>query len=312
MKRFLSILFLVSILFMSCQKVDSKKTFSYSEGQPMSVVTTTMMIGDVAANIGGERVQVYSMMGSGVDPHLYKAKVGDLSRLTKADLILYNGIHLEAKMGDVLEKLSQTQNIVAIAEGIPEETLIITDHAYDPHIWFDVANWIHASSVILDALIKTDPEGLSIYKANHDIYTKKLEELDRSTRAKAMSLSQEQRILVTAHDAFNYFGRAYGFEVKGLQGISTVDEAGTSDVRSLADFIVLHRIPALFIESSVSPKSIKALQAAVKARGWNVEIGGELYSDAMGSEGTQEGTYIGMVTHNIDTIVQGLSLEVTP
>ena len=309
MKRFALIAIALSVVLLGCQKVENTKSSSFSVENKMSVVTTIGMIGDVAANIGGERVEVYSMMGAGVDPHLYKAKAGDLTRLNKADLILYNGIHLESKMGDVLEKLSKTQNIKAIEDGISEEILITVDQAHDPHIWFDVSNWMLASHVILEALVITDPSGESIYRANHASYLKKLEDLDAYTKQKAMTIPQENRILITAHDAFNYFGRAYGFEVKGLQGISTVDEAGTSDVRDLADFIAKNQIRSLFVESSVSPKSIQALQAAVKSRGWDVEIGGELFSDAMGNAGTLEGTYIGMVTHNIDTIVAGLSLE---
>ena len=309
MKRFFLMALVLSVVLLGCQKVENTKGSSFSEDNKMSVVTTIGMIGDVAANIGGERVDVYSMMGAGVDPHLYKAKAGDLNRLNKADLILYNGIHLEAKMGDVLEQLSKTRNIKAIEDGIPEDILIIVDQAHDPHIWFDVSNWILASEVILEALVSTDPSGEAYYRENHASYRKKLEDLDAYTKEKAMTIPKERRILITAHDAFNYFGRAYGFEVRGLQGISTVDEAGTSDVRILADFIAEKQIRSLFVESSVSPKSIRALQAAVKSRGWDVEIGGELFSDAMGNTGTFEGTYIGMVTHNIDTIVAGLSLE---
>ena len=309
MKRFFLIALVLSVVLLGCQKVENTKGSSFSAANKMSVVTTIGMIGDVATNIGGDRIEVYSMMGAGVDPHLYKAKAQDLTRLNKADLILYNGIHLESKMGDVLEKLSKTQNIKAIENGIPEETLITVDQAHDPHIWFDVSNWMLASNVILEALINTDPAGEAIYRENHASYRKKLEDLDKYTKDKAMTIPKENRILITAHDAFNYFGRAYGFEVQGLQGISTVDEAGTSDVRDLADFITKNQIRSLFVESSVSPKSIKALQAAVQSRGWDVEIGGELFSDAMGNTGTREGTYIGMVTHNIDTIVAGLSLE---
>lgn len=309
MKRLVLISLALSVVLLGCQKVEDTAQKAYSAEHKMAVVTTIGMIGDVVANIGGDRVEVYSMMGPGVDPHLYKAKAGDLTRLNTADLIIYNGIHLEAKMGDVLEKLSQTKNIRAIEEGIEEDTLIVVNQAHDPHIWFDVHNWMLASDTILDALIKTDPSGGDYYRENHAVYRKKLEELDRYTKEKASTIPEGRRILITAHDAFNYFGRAYGFEVKGLQGISTVSEAGTSDVRVLADYIATNEIKALFVESSVSPKSIKALQAAVASRAWNVEIGGELFSDAMGNRGTFEGTYIGMVTHNIDTIVAGLTQE---
>ncbi|MDC7236989.1 MAG: zinc ABC transporter substrate-binding protein [Sphaerochaetaceae bacterium] len=293
-------------LLIGCTKTENKENASFSSENKMTVVTTTAMIGDVASEIGKERVEVYSMMGPGVDPHLYKAKTSDLERLTSSDLIIYNGIHLEAKMADVLEKLSSTKNIHSIEEGLDENNLITIEQAHDPHIWFDVQNWITASKIIRDALTSTDPDGKEIYQANYESYIAKLEELDSYVKSQAQKVPKEQRILITAHDAFNYFGRAYDFEVKGLQGISTVDEAGTLDVRNLAQFITDNKIKALFVESSVSPKSIQALQAAVESRGWNIIIGGELYSDAMGDANTFEGTYIGMVTHNIDTIVSGL------
>ncbi|MCY1152866.1 MAG: zinc ABC transporter substrate-binding protein [Sphaerochaetaceae bacterium] len=293
-------------LLIGCTKTENKETASFSSENKMTVVTTTAMIGDVASEIGKDRVEVYSMMGPGVDPHLYKAKTSDLERLTSSDLIIYNGIHLEAKMADVLEKLSSTKNIHSIEEGLDETNLITIEQAHDPHIWFDVQNWITASKIIRDALTSTDPDGKEIYQANYESYIAKLEELDTYVKSQAQKVPKEQRILITAHDAFNYFGRAYDFEVKGLQGISTVDEAGTLDVRNLAQFIAENKIKALFVESSVSPKSIQALQAAVESRGWNIIIGGELYSDAMGDANTFEGTYIGMVTHNIDTIVSGL------
>lgn len=302
-----SILSILSLfLLMGCKKTTEETDKSFSTTNKMTVVTTTGMIGDVASEIGQDRVDVYSMMGPGVDPHLYKAKASDLDRLNNADLIIYNGIHLESKMADVLEKLSSTKNIHSVEEGIDENSLITIDQAHDPHIWFDVNNWIVASMVIRDALIATDPDGKSVYEANYDSYVSKLNDLNIYVIEQAQKVPEEQRILITAHDAFNYFGRAYGFEVMGLQGISTVDEAGTLDVRNLAEFITENKINALFVESSVSPKSIKAVQAAVASRGWDIEIGGELYSDAMGDAGTFEGTYIGMVTHNIDTIVSGL------
>ena len=305
MKRVLT-LALLALALIGCQKKTTDVVKSYSAENKMDVVATIGMIGDVAQNIGGERVSVYSMMGPGVDPHLYKAKAGDLERLNKADLILYNGVHLEAKMADVLKKLSESRNITMVSRVIPEESLITVEQAHDPHIWFDVKNWIAVSGAIRDAFVRTDPAGKDLYEANYLAYLTQLQELDTYVKNQAATIPEEQRILITAHDAFNYFGRAYGFEVKGLQGISTVDEAGTGDVRDLADFIAEKKIRALFVESSVSPKSIKALQAAVQDRGWNVEIGGELFSDAMGDAGTFDGTYLGMVTHNIDTIVSGL------
>ena len=303
----ITLLSIISILILAgCSKQSEQVEKEYSSENKMSIVATTGMIGDVIANIGGDRVTVYSMMGPGVDPHLYKAKASDLERLNSADLIIYNGIHLESKMGDVLEKLSSTKNIHSIEEGLDESNLITVEQAHDPHIWFDVQNWIIASEVIKDALISTDKEGSDVYQKNYEEYVEKLNQLDLYVKEQVQRVPENQRILITAHDAFNYFGRAYGFDVQGLQGISTVDEAGTLDVRNLAEFITENKIKALFVESSVSPKSIQALQAAVKSRGWNIQIGGELFSDAMGDTGSFEGTYIGMVTHNIDTIISGL------
>jgi manganese/zinc/iron transport system substrate-binding protein len=309
MKKITLIVMVVVLVLMGCEKKALESNPIFSSENKMDVVATIGMIGDVAQNIGGDRVSVYSMMGPGVDPHLYKAKTGDLERLNKADLILYNGIHLEAKMGDVLEKLSETKNITMVGHVLSEDSLIMVEQAHDPHIWFDVANWIAVSGAIKEALVATDPSGEAVYEANYQVYLEKLEDLDRYVKDQAATIPEEQRILITAHDAFNYFGRAYGFDVRGLQGISTVDEAGTGDVRDLADFIAEKKIGALFVESSVSPKSIQALQAAVQDRGWNVKIGGELFSDAMGNADSFEGTYLGMVTHNIDTIVSGLKIE---
>ena len=311
MKKLFGFIMIISILlsFWGCSKEEAEDNTAFGPENKMSIVSTIGMIGDVAQEIGGDRVSVYTMMGPGIDPHLYKAKTGDLERLNNADLILYNGIHLEAKMADVLEKLAATRNVRAVAETVGEEELLIEEGAYDPHVWFDVDKWKIASGAILEALISTDPEGEIVYQENYRNYETKLTELDAYVRERAGELPAESRILITAHDAFNYFGEAYGFEVRGLQGISTVDEAGTGDVRDLADFIADNRVGALFVETSVSPKSIEALRAAVNDRGWDIQIGGELFSDAMGDAGTPEGTYLGMVRHNIDTIVAGLAVK---
>ena len=278
----------------------------------LNVVTTIGMIADTAENIGGAHVNVTALMGPGVDPHLYKASEGDVSRLSRADLILYNGLHLEAKMGEVLERLDGRIRTVAVAEVIDETELKpsgVYENAFDPHVWFDVKLWAAVTEAVKLALIEADPSNAAAYESNHAVYAAKLEELDEYVSGKAASVPEAQRILVTAHDAFSYFGRAYGFAVRGLQGISTVSEAGIADVRGLADFIAERKIPAIFIESSVPRKNVEALQAAVKSRGFAVEIGGELFSDAMGTPGTEEGTYIGMVRHNIDTITGALGGE---
>jgi manganese/zinc/iron transport system substrate-binding protein len=249
-------------------------------------------------------------MGPGTDPHLYKASEGDVQKLAEADLIIYNGLHLEARMGEVLERMSgQGVMTVAVAEVIPEQQRLQPQEFegnYDPHVWFEVPLWMMVVDAVRDALVQTDPDGSESYDANAQAYMAALEGLHAYVKEQAERVPKERRVLITAHDAFNYFGRAYGFEVKGLQGISTESEAGTGDVQDLATFISDRQIPAIFVESSVPVRNVEAVQAAVNARGFQVEIGGELFSDAMGDTGTEEGTYAGMVRHNIDVIVGAL------
>jgi manganese/zinc/iron transport system substrate-binding protein len=268
------------------------------------------MITDVVENVGGVRVEVTGLMGSGVDPHLYKASERDVTRLGQADVIFYNGLHLEAQMSRVLERMQDYQiKTVAVTDYIDRAMLQAPpefEGAYDPHVWFDVSLWAKAVERVRDTLLELDPDHAETYQANAARYLTELEKLDAYVHAQAARVAAGQRVLITAHDAFKYFGRAYGFNVLGLQGISTATEAGTSDVQTLADFITERQIPAVFIESSVPQRNIEAVQAAVRARGFNVQIGGELFSDAMGDPDTQEGTYIGMVRHNIDTIVTAL------
>lgn len=303
-----SVILLAGTLVSGCAKAGSGA--AKADKKP-SVVTTTGMIADAAKNIGGDLVEVTALMGAGVDPHLYKASAGDVDRLGRAALVLYGGLHLEGKMTDVLEKLGERKPTVAVAEAIPEDQLLGWENpgSHDPHVWFDVELWMHAVDAVRDSLLKLLPEQSAAITANYTVYAAKLTELDAYMQKRSAELPGDRRIMITAHDAFNYFGRAYGFEVRGLQGISTVSEAGTKDVQDLAAFIAERKIPAIFVESSVPRKNVEALQEAVRAKGWEVKIGGELFSDAMGDAGTAEGTYIGMLTHNIDTIVSALSAE---
>jgi manganese/zinc/iron transport system substrate-binding protein len=277
--------------------------------EPIAVVTTIGMIADAAERVGGERVSVDGLMGPGIDPHLYKASEGDLRRLERADLILYAGLHLEAKMADVLERIAGQRATQAVTETLPRTQLLSPAQfqgQYDPHVWFDVRLWMRAVEQIRDTLTELDPGSGELYRANAAAYLAELEELDRYVREQVARVPQERRVVITAHDAFGYFGEAYGFDVRGLQGISTASEAGAGDVQALAEFIAERRIPAIFVESSVSPRTISAVREAVRSRGFEVEVGGSLFSDAMGDEGTPEGTYVGMVRHNVDTIVAGL------
>ena len=278
----------------------------------LQVVATTSIIADVARELGGDRVQVTGLMGPGIDPHLYKASEGDVQRLAGADLVLYNGLHLEAKMADVLERMRGAVRTVAVAEAVPRDRLLAPPEfggAYDPHVWHDPGLWRLAVERARDALIAADSAGAAQYASNATRYLARLDSLDAWVRAETGRVPEATRVLVTAHDAFNYFGRAYGVEVRGLQGISTATEAGTADVRTLADFIAERRIPAIFVESSIPRRTIEAVQAAVRARGHDVEIGGQLFSDALGDAGSPAGTYEGMIRHNVTTLVSALLRE---
>lgn len=307
--RKIVLLVLSLALFLSACTTEAKGN---SNGK-LNIVTTTGMIADIAKNVGGDNVQVTALMGAGVDPHLYKASEGDVRRLQEADLIFYSGLHLEAQMGEVLEKLNDFGiKTVAVTDKIDRSILLANPQypdQYDPHVWFDVTMWMKAAEQVKETLVETDPANGSEYEANAQAYLAQLEELHQYVLSRAQEVPAEKRIIITAHDAFNYFGRAYGFEVRGLQGISTEAQAGTADVQELARFIVEKQIPAIFVESSVPQRNVEAVQAAVQAQGFDVQIGGSLFSDAMGSEGTPEGTYIGMVRHNIDTIVSALKGE---
>ena len=288
---------------------DPKEQPDASTEGKLRVVTTIGMITDIVKNVGGDRVDVIGMMGPGVDPHLYRPTAKDVQRLSSAHLIFYNGLHLESKTGDVLAKMSGDTKAVAVTDAV-DRSLLLTppeyEGQYDPHLWFDVKLWMKAVGKVRNTLSEFDPDNAVMYWTNAERYLVKLMELHEYVKGQAARVPPAQRVLVTAHDAFNYFGKAYGFEVRGLQGISTATEAGIADVQELATFIAERRIPAIFVESSVSSKSLEAVKAAVRSKGFNVEIGGELFSDAMGNAGTPEGTYIGMVRHNIDTIVNAL------
>lgn len=306
MKKIVLAVLALSLLLSAC----ATETGSSNSNGKLNVVTTTGMIADIAKNVGGEHVEVTSLMGPGVDPHLYKASEGDVRRLQEAKLIFYNGLHLEAQLGEVLEKMNDF-NITTVAVADEIDPAILLSHpqyedAYDPHIWFDVTLWMQAVRQVQETLSETDPAHKSAYEANAAAYLAQLEELHQYVLSQAQTIPAEKRVIITAHDAFSYFGRAYGFEVRGLQGISTESQAGTADVQALASFIVEKQIPAIFVESSVPQRNVEAVQAAVQAQGFDVQIGGSLFSDAMGSEGTPEGTYIGMVRHNIDTITAAL------
>ncbi len=312
MKHTIYISGLLLITLIGCRLTDQPvKHYRSPEQLTIRVVTTTDIIADVVRNIGGKEVTVISLMGPGVDPHLYKAREGDIRRMSNAQIIFYNGLHLEGKMVDILQGMNRFTRTVAVAQAIPDSLLIFPEQFEgnpDPHVWFDVQLWRYAVIRIAKELQDYDTLNQRYYQGNLQHYLAQLDSLDRYIRQRAQELSPEQRIIITAHDAFNYFGRAYDFQIYGLQGISTASEASARDVRKLADLIVRYHIPAIFVETSVSPRNIEALKAAVQSRGFQVAIGGHLFSDALGDPGTPEGTYIGMVRHNIDTIVESLKV----
>jgi len=305
LKRYFTLI-LIIITVGSC----IPRTGNKEKGKKLKIVATTSLISEMIGSIGGDAIEVQGLMGAGVDPHLYKASEGDVNLLYNADIIFYNGLHLEGKMQDILEKMMHNGiTTIAVSDTLNRDTLITSANFasnYDPHIWFDIANWELAAAFAARKLAESDPPNSSIYLKNVQKYLARLDSTDKEVRLKINELSREKRVLITAHDAFNYFGRAYDFEVLGLQGISTAAEAGVQDVQRLADLITERKIPAVFVESSVPLRNIQALQQAVNSRGYNVRIGGSLFSDALGNSGTPEGTYHGMFLFNVNTIVNAL------
>lgn len=280
-------------------------------GGRLRVLATTGIIADAAARVAGDRAAVDALIGPGVDPHQYRAKAGDLQRFREADLILYNGLHLEGKIADVLEGLGP--KAVAVTRDLdPKADLRPApegfESAHDPHVWFDVSLWSKVVATIRDALTKADPAGADGYAARAAEYQRELAALHDEVRSKSAAIPAGRRVLITAHDAFYYFGRAYGFEVHGLQGVSTESAPGTHDVRGLATLIGTRKIPAIFGETSVPDRNLHAVVDAVRNdHGHQVRfVAGALYSDALGERGSPAGTYVGMVRHNVDAIVTAL------
>jgi len=297
-------LFFILILCFSCSPSKESHDKTY-------IVCTTGMIKDAVENIVGDKAKVEGLMGPGVDPHLYKATQGDLRKLQQADIIVYNGLFLEGKMGEILQKLKSKKTVIAMAEKLPENSFINNTEfqgASDPHIWFDVQLWNEATQLLSKELIATDSSNQEYYQRNTSIYTHQLDSLHQAVKIQIDKIPENKKVLITAHDAFAYFGRAYGVNVRGLQGISTLSEFGLRDVSNLVEFIVENKIPAIYTETSVSKKAIKAVLEGCRSKGHDVVIGGSLYSDAMGEDGTFEGTYIGMVHSNVKKIVEGLSI----
>ena len=302
-------LILLTVLMVSCRKSDSANTGNTENRTgKLKVTTTTTMLKDLIQTIGGDRVEVINLMGEGVDPHLYNASAGDVEKLNKADIIIYGGLHLEGKMGDIFGKLENTGKKTLDVGGHLDKNLIVfhDGNTPDPHVWFDTRLWIMEAEIIADKLSEIDAENKDYYMENLKKYRKEIEELTVYVQERINEIPESGRVLITAHDAFGYFARQFGLEVKSIQGISTDSEAGTKDISELADFIVERDIKAVFVESSVPRKTVESLQEAVKSRGKEVEIGGELYSDSLGDKEHNSETYVKTVKKNVDIIVNAL------
>jgi manganese/zinc/iron transport system substrate-binding protein len=281
---------------------------AYNGDYPYRIGATVGMVGDIAKAVAKDKGEVTFIIGAGVDPHVYNPTRSDVATLQRSDIIFYGGLLLEGQLTDVLVKVSRKRPVYAVTELLQADYLIHDAEAghNDPHVWMDVRGWIKAVQVVVDALTDFDPGNASAYRANADAYIAQMEKLDAYARQSIASIPEKRRVLVTAHDAFNYMGRAYGIEVMGIQGLSTESEAGLKDINRIVDELVDRGIPAVFVETSVSDKNVKALIEGARSRGHKVTIGGELFSDAMGPAGTYEGTYIGMIDHNVTVIARAL------
>lgn len=274
---------------------------------PIQVVVTTGMVADLVEHVGGEQVTVSPLMGEGVDPHLYKPSGGDVARLHRADIIFYSGLHLEGRMGDVLSQVARSKPAVAVTENLDRKRLLqVGPEQFDPHVWFDVALWRECLELVERQMTDFDAAHAADYHRRAEAYREELAALDAWCREQIAAIPSERRVLVTAHDAFHYFGRAYEIEVQAIQGISTQAEAGVGDINDLVEIISRRRIKAVFVETSVSERNIQAVVEGCAAQGHQLEVGGQLFSDAMGAAGTPQGTYIGMVRHNVETIRRAL------
>lgn len=281
------------------------------EGRRWAVqaVATVGMVADLVRHVGGDHVDVTQIMGAGVDPHLYKATRDDVATIMAADIVFYSGLMLEGKMSDTLVTIGRRKPVYAVTELIPQDSLLEPDDFsghYDPHVWMDVAAWSRCVDAVAAALSEFDPEHAEEYASNAREYRERLQRLHEYGQTSLGSIPESSRVLITSHDAFNYFGRAYGLTVLGVQGLSTESEAGLQRINELVDLLVDRKIQAVFVESSVPRKNIEALVDGARSRGHDVRIGGELYSDAMGAPGTYEGTYEGMLDHNITVVTRSL------
>lgn len=308
--KFMSIVILgLSVMLAGCASGEDKPNESSASGK-ISIVTTIAQIAEPISVIGGDKVSVQSLMGPGVDPHLYNATQGDIKKLEGGDVVFYSGLHLEGNMTEIFEQIGKSKPVLAIGDAIPKDQLLSDDAgAVDPHIWFDIHLWKQALDSAVEELKKVSPEHADLFEANKVKYFEELDALSEESKEKLSQIEKDKRVIVTAHDAFGYFGRMHEMKVVGLQGLSTEDEIGISDIDETIQTLLEYSIPAVFVESSINPNSIKAVIEGAASKGLDVKLGGELFSDAMGQEGTPEGTYIGMYRHNVDTIYKALTKE---
>lgn len=299
-----------ALLAMGCEANSNAK---HDPQAKLKIVATTGMVADMVRSIAGEHAEVVALMGESVDPHLYKPTREAVKLLTEADVVCYNGLLLEGRMGDTFAALERSgKPVIVVTAGLEKSYLRVPPEFEghpDPHVWMDVSAWRKCVSYTAGRLAEVDPPHAEAYRAAGEAYAAELDRLDQYVKTTIASIPEKQRVLVTAHDAFGYFARAYGMEEKSIQGISTESEAGVDDVNQLVEFIVSREVPAIFVESSVSPKNVQAVIEGAVARGRKVEQGGELFSDAMGAAGTYEGTYVGMIDHNATLITRALGGE---
>ncbi len=282
---------------------------------PLRAIATVGMVADIVRNVGGQHVEVLQICGPGVDPHLYKATRDDVQTMMRGDIIFYSGLMLEGKLSDTLSKMARRKPVVVVTELLDEARLLEPEELvghFDPHVWMDVAAWSECVVAVANKLSEFDPGNADSYAANAAAYGQQLDQLHQYGLKSIGSIPSASRVLITSHDAFNYFGRAYGLEVQGVQGLSTESEAGLQRINELVDMLVKRKVKAVFVESSVPRKNIDALVEGVRAKGHDISVGGELFSDAMGKAGTYEGTYVGMLDHNITRVTQALGGSVPP
>ncbi len=302
-------LVIISVLLLASCAPKEENKYSNSKSEPLKIVCTTNIVGDLVNNIVGDKATVKTLMGAGVDPHLYKATQGDIKDLMNADVIVYSGLHLEGKMGEIFEKLSKQKVTIAVSDGIDKSKLINSSNfqgAYDPHIWFDPTMWADGCIFVSEQLAKADTNNRESFTASGKSYANNLMAVSTYISEQVNRLPKDKRIMITAHDAFSYYGRAYDIEVKGLQGISTMSEYGLKDVTNMVNFIIDNKIKAVFVETSVNKRSIEAVIEGCKEKGYDLKIGGDLFSDAMGERGKKGGNYVDMIKSNTFTIVNAL------